>query len=173
MLPGLFESYHSPPLTLSSQVVYTERFESKRDLDSSSSINLVRCSRFKIMDTSQTMSDDQVPYITSSTSQRNPNYKEVEKVWLSDDPSRSMSITLPVASETQVGGRTLLPYSTSSLLPSIHTIILDFSMVHLVDAQALVVLRQVSTKEVFTRTLIPSYHHHPSPDPDWILLVTG
>lgn len=172
MLPGLFESYHSPPLTLSSQVVYTERFESKGDLDSSS-INLVRCSRFKIMDTSQTMSDDQVPYITSCTSQRNPNYKEVEKVWLSDDPSRSMSITLPDASETQGGGRTLLPYSTSSLLPSIHTIILDFSMVHLVDAQALVVLRQVSTKEAFTRTLIPSYHHHPRPDPDWILLVTG
>lgn len=106
------------------------------------------------MDTAQTMSEDQVPYITSSTSQRNPNYEEVEKVWLSDDPSRSMTITLPEASDTQVRA-TKVPYSTSTILPSVHTIILDFSMVHLVDAQALVVLRQVSTEEVFTRALIP------------------
>ena len=97
------------------------------------------------------MSEDQVPYITSSTSQRNPNYEEVEKVWLSDDPSRSMTITLPEASDTQVRAAKL----PSTILPSVHTIILDFSMVHIVDAQALVVLRQVSTKEVFTRALIP------------------
>ena len=86
----------------------------------------------------------------------------LEKVWLSDDPPRSMMITLPEASDTQVRATKLLPYSTSTILPSIHTIILDFSMVHLVDARALVVLRQVSTKEVFTRALIPA----------WVLLVT-
>ena len=155
ILPALLESYHSPPLTLLSQVIYTERYEVQRGRESSF-INLVRCSRFEGMNTAQTMSEDQVPYITSSSSQRNPNYEEVEKVWLSDDPPRSMMITLPEASDTQVRATKLLPYSTSTILPSIHTIILDFSMVHLVDARALVVLRQVSTKEVFTRALIPA-----------------
>uniref|UniRef100_A0A8C2SDH5 STAS domain-containing protein n=1 Tax=Capra hircus TaxID=9925 RepID=A0A8C2SDH5_CAPHI len=134
----------------SPRVIYTERYEVQRGRESSF-INLVRCSRFESVDTGQSMSEDQVPYITSSSSQRNPNYEEVEKVWLSDDPSRSMTITLPEASDTQVRATKLLPYSTSTVLPSVHTIILDFSMVHLVDAQALVVLRQVSTKKVFTR----------------------
>ncbi|KAI4531267.1 hypothetical protein MG293_019125 [Ovis ammon polii] len=124
------------------EVIYTERYEVQRGRESSF-INLVRCSRFESMDTGQSISEDQVPYITSSSSQRNPNYEEVEKVWLSDDPSRSMTITLPEASDTQVRATKLLPYSTSTVLPSVHTIILDFSMVHLVDAQALVVLRQM------------------------------
>ncbi|KAG5196844.1 hypothetical protein JEQ12_010298 [Ovis aries] len=124
------------------RVIYTERYEVQRGRESSF-INLVRCSRFESMDTGQSISEDQVPYITSSSSQRNPNYEEVEKVWLSDDPSRSMTITLPEASDTQVRATKLLPYSTSTVLPSVHTIILDFSMVHLVDAQALVVLRQM------------------------------
>nr|XP_031544318.1 testis anion transporter 1 isoform X4 [Vicugna pacos] len=125
------------------RVVYTERFESKRD-KYSSSINLIRCSRFESMNTSQSMCDEQVPYTTSSISQENPtpNYEDVEKVWLSDNSSRLFS-TLPEASESQVRDRPPMPYSASSLQPLIHTIILDFSMVHLVDSQASVVLRQM------------------------------
>uniref|UniRef100_A0A8D1N9A9 STAS domain-containing protein n=1 Tax=Sus scrofa TaxID=9823 RepID=A0A8D1N9A9_PIG len=127
--------------------IYTERYESKWDRNSSS-INLIRCSRLESVDTSQSTSDDQAPYVMSSTSQRNNNYEEVEKAWPSGDPSRSIS-TLPEVSESQLRERTLLPYSSMSLLPppplppQIHTIILDFSMVHLVDAHASVVLRQM------------------------------
>ncbi|XP_032318813.1 testis anion transporter 1 isoform X1 [Camelus ferus] len=125
------------------RVVYTERFESKRD-KYSSSINLIRCSRFESMNTNQSMSDEQVPYTTSSISQENPipNYEDVEKVWPSDNSSRLFS-TLPEASESQVRDRPPMPYLASSLQPLIHTIILDFSMVHLVDSQASVVLRQM------------------------------
>ncbi|EPY72879.1 testis anion transporter 1 [Camelus ferus] len=128
---------------LLSEVVYTERFESKRD-KYSSSINLIRCSRFESMNTNQSMSDEQVPYTTSSISQENPipNYEDVEKVWPSDNSSRLFS-TLPEASESQVRDRPPMPYLASSLQPLIHTIILDFSMVHLVDSQASVVLRQM------------------------------
>lgn len=155
-----------------SQFIYTERYESKWDRNSSS-INLIRCSRLESVDTSQSTSDDQAPYVMSSTSQRNNNYEEVEKAWPSGDPSRSIS-TLPEVSESQLRERTLLPYSSMSLLPppplppQIHTIILDFSMVHLVDAHASVVLRQVGTEEAFARALIPSYAPSPpapSPNP--------
>ncbi|XP_077017713.1 testis anion transporter 1 isoform X3 [Tamandua tetradactyla] len=127
------------------RVLYTERFESKMDNDSSS-INLVRCSRFESMSTSQNISDEQVPYTISSTSQRNlgQNQEEVEKVWLPHNPLRNNSLPpLPEAAESQGRSRSLLPYSDVSLLPSTHTIILDFSMVHFVDAQASVILRQM------------------------------
>ncbi|XP_059034479.1 testis anion transporter 1 isoform X6 [Mustela lutreola] len=128
----------------SPRVVYTERFESKQDQDSSS-INLIRCSRFDSMHMSQSMSDEQVPYVQSSTSYRNPgqNYEDVDQAWLSNNPSRNSSMPLPGIAEKQERNRSFLPFSDSSLLTSIHTIILDFSMVHFVDPQASVSLRQM------------------------------
>ncbi|XP_032720217.1 testis anion transporter 1 isoform X1 [Lontra canadensis] len=128
----------------SPRVVYMERFESKQDQDSSS-INLIRCSRFDSMNMSQSMSDEQVPYAQSSTSHRNPgqNYKDVDQAWLSNNPSRNSSMPLPGIAEKQGKNRSILPFSDSSLLTSIHTIILDFSMVHFVDPQASVSLRQM------------------------------
>ncbi|XP_012900265.1 testis anion transporter 1 isoform X7 [Mustela putorius furo] len=128
----------------SPRVVYTERFESKQDQDSSS-INLIRCSRFDSMHMSQSMSDEQVPYVQSSTSYRNPgqNYEDVDQAWLSNNPSRNSSMPLPGIAEKQGRNRSFLPFSDSSLLTSIHTIILDFSMVHFVDPQASVSLRQM------------------------------
>ncbi|XP_032196392.1 testis anion transporter 1 isoform X8 [Mustela erminea] len=128
----------------SPRVVYTERFESKQDQDTSS-INLIRCSRFDSMNMSQSMSDEQVPYVQSSTSYRNPgqNYEDMDQAWLSNNPSRNSSMPLPGIAEKQGRNRSLLPFSDSSLLTSIHTIILDFSMVHFVDPQASVSLRQM------------------------------
>lgn len=125
---------------LLSQVIYTERYESKRD-HSTSSVNLIRCSRLESGSISQISSDDQMPYAVSSTFLRNQGqtYETVEKEWLSNEPSRS----LPDATPSQVRSRALVPYSESFLLPSTHTIILDFSMVHFVDSRALVILRQV------------------------------
>ncbi|XP_027457380.2 testis anion transporter 1 isoform X2 [Zalophus californianus] len=128
----------------SPRVVYTEQFESKQDQDSSS-INLIRCSRFESMNMSQSTSDEQVPYTISATSHRNPrpDYEDVDKAWLSNNPSRNISMPLPGIAENQGRDRSFLPFSDVSLLPSIHTIILDFSMVHFVDPQASVVLRQM------------------------------
>uniref|UniRef100_A0A2K6CWK2 Solute carrier family 26 member 8 n=1 Tax=Macaca nemestrina TaxID=9545 RepID=A0A2K6CWK2_MACNE len=125
------------------RILYTERFENKLDPDASS-VNLIHCSHFESVNTSQTASEDQVPYTVSSMSQKNQGqqYEEVEKVWLPNNSSRNSSPGLPDVAESR-GRRSLIPYSDASLLPSVHTIILDFSMVHYVDSQGLVVLRQI------------------------------
>ncbi|XP_054346877.1 testis anion transporter 1 isoform X5 [Pongo pygmaeus] len=125
------------------RILYTERFENKLDPDASS-VNLIHCSHFESMNTSQTTSEDQVPYTVSSVSQKNQGqqYEEVEKIWLPNNSSINSSPGLPDVAESQ-GRRSLIPYSDVSLLPSVHTIILDFSMVHYVDSRGLVVLRQI------------------------------
>lgn len=158
----MFESHHRPPFllpphTLLSQIVYLERFENKLDSDTSS-VNLVRCSYFDNMNTSQSSSDDQVPYTVSSMSQRNQeqSYEDMNKQWLAQNPSRNSSIPPPDMTESLGRSRYLIPYSEPPLQPSTHTIILDFSMVNYVDSQALVVLRQVSTT---------SSDHLPAPTP--------
>ncbi|XP_042540116.1 testis anion transporter 1 [Dipodomys spectabilis] len=126
------------------RIIYLERFESK--MESESSINLVRCSYFENMYMSENSSEDQVPYTISSTSQRYPeqNYEEVDKNWLYASPPRQNSIPLPDNNTESVDrSRSIIPYSECSLQPSIHTIILDFSMVHYVDSRASIVLRQM------------------------------
>ncbi|XP_073080220.1 testis anion transporter 1 isoform X2 [Manis javanica] len=126
------------------RIVYTERFESKQDHDTSP-INLIHCSRFESVNMSQAMSDDQQPYIISSTSQRNcgQNCEEVEKTQLPKNPSRKDLMALPKASENQGESSLPVPHSEVSLPTGAHTIILDFSMVHFVDSQASVTLRQM------------------------------
>eukprot|EP00073_Rattus_norvegicus_P041575 XP_008771003.1 PREDICTED: testis anion transporter 1 isoform X5 [Rattus norvegicus] len=122
------------------EVVYTERYENKQE--HGSSINLIRCSYLGSGDSSQTTSEEQVPYTVSSTSQRNigQNYEDTEKAWLPNSPPRNSSLPPPENSESLAQSRSrsvILPYSDT------HTIILDFSMVHYVDNRALVVLRQM------------------------------
>nr|XP_020024500.1 LOW QUALITY PROTEIN: testis anion transporter 1 [Castor canadensis] len=133
------EELEPPP-----RIVYLERFENKLDSDTSS-VNLVRCSYFDNMNTSQSSSDDQVPYTVSSMSQRNQeqSYEDMNKQWLAQNPSRNSSIPPPDMTESLGRSRYLIPYSEPPLQPSTHTIILDFSMVNYVDSQALVVLRQM------------------------------
>uniref|UniRef100_A0A2K5QIK7 Solute carrier family 26 member 8 n=1 Tax=Cebus imitator TaxID=2715852 RepID=A0A2K5QIK7_CEBIM len=127
------------------RIVYTERFENKLD-PSASSINLIHCSGFESVNTSQSSSEDQVPYTVSSVSQKNQGQQleEVENVSLPNNPSRNSSPGLPDVAESRGRIRSLIPSSDAPLLPSVHTIILDFSMVHYVDARGLVVLRQIA-----------------------------
>ncbi|XP_047414439.1 testis anion transporter 1 [Sciurus carolinensis] len=143
------------------RIIYTERFENKQNLDSSS-INLVRCSHLDSINMSQSLSDDQVPNTGSSTSQRNQeqNYEDVEKVRLANHPSRNSLLPLPEATESQE--LSTIPYSDRSYQPSIHTIILDFSMVHYVDFQALVVLRQMCNAFQNANILVLMAGCHPS-----------
>ncbi|XP_032109435.1 testis anion transporter 1 [Sapajus apella] len=126
------------------RIVYTERFENKLD-PSASSINLIHCSGFESVNTSQSSSEDQLPYTVSSVSQKNQGQQleEVENVSLPNNPSRNSSPVLPDVAESRGRIRSLIPSSDAPLLPSVHTIILDFSMVHYVDARGLVVLRQI------------------------------
>ncbi|XP_006882236.1 PREDICTED: testis anion transporter 1 [Elephantulus edwardii] len=127
------------------RVVYTERYEYKPGSYSSSSINLVRCSRFENVTVSQTStSDEEIPYTLSSPYQRNQgqNLEEMDKTSMLNTHLRNNTPPLPGTAESQGRNRSYLPYSDVSLLPPIHTIILDFSMVHYVDPRASVILRQ-------------------------------
>lgn len=94
------------------------------------------------------------------------DYENVEKVWIPIEPSRNNLMLLPETSDSQVRDTSAIPHSESALLPSTHTIILDFSMVHFVDARASIVLRQVRTEVALTRALVPTHHHHPNPSPN-------
>lgn len=93
----------------------------------------------------------------SSTFQKNQG-QSYEDVWLPTKPARNNMRLPPNASGSQVRSR-----SEPSFVPSTHTIILDFSMVHFVDAQAVVVLRQVGIEVALTRALILTYLHPLSP----------
>ncbi|XP_038199777.1 testis anion transporter 1 [Arvicola amphibius] len=129
------------------RVVYTERYENKQEHDHSS-INLIRCFYLGSMDTSETTSEEQIPYTVSSTSQKNlgQSYEDMEKAWLPSNVSRTSSLPPPEPSESIAQSRSrsvIVPYSESGAQLSTHTIILDFSMVHYVDSQASVVLRQI------------------------------
>lgn len=135
-----------------SQIVYTERYENRREQDSST--NLIHCSYLGVEDTSSTTSEGQIPYTVSSTSQRNvgQSFEDTEKAWSPNNPARSSSLPLPENSESLAQSRSrsiLVPHSNTSVQINTHTIILDFSMVHHVDTGALVILRQVSTREAW------------------------
>ncbi|XP_052600379.1 testis anion transporter 1 isoform X3 [Peromyscus californicus insignis] len=130
------------------RVVYTERYENKQEHDQSS-INLIRCSYLGNGELeSETTSEEQIPCTVSSTSQRNlgQSYEDTEKAWVSNNPSRNSSLPPLETSESLAQSRSrsiITPYSDSGLQSNIHTIILDFSMVHYVDSRASVVLRQM------------------------------
>ncbi|XP_021489171.1 testis anion transporter 1 [Meriones unguiculatus] len=128
-----------------SRIVYTERYENKQERGYSST-NLIRCSYLGNAESSPSTSEDPVPYTVSSTSQRNlgQNYDDMEKTWVSNNPSRNNSLPPPETTESLAQSKSvILPYSDTALQMSIHTIILDFSMVHYVDTRASVVLRQM------------------------------
>ncbi|OBS83769.1 hypothetical protein A6R68_22284, partial [Neotoma lepida] len=135
-----------PERRSSSWIVYTERYENKQE--HGSSINLIRCSYLGNGELeSETTSEEQIPHTVSSTSQKNLGHSyEDMKAWLPSNASRNSSLPPPEPSESLAQSRSrsvIIPYSESGLQTDIHTIILDFSMVHYVDSQALVVLRQM------------------------------
>ncbi|XP_051009391.1 testis anion transporter 1 [Acomys russatus] len=126
------------------RVVYTERYEIKQEQDQSST-NMIRCSYLGSRDVSPRVSEEQIPYAVSSTSQRNlaQNYEDTEKAWL-PNPSRTRPLPPPENSEGLSQSKSLaIPSSDVGVQMNTHTIILDFSMVHYVDTRALVVLRQM------------------------------
>lgn len=128
---------------------------------------MIRCSYLGSREVSPYVSEEQIPYPVSSTSQRNlvQNFEDTEKAWL-PNPSRTSSLPLPENSVSLAQSKSqLIPASDVSVQMSTHTIILDFSMVHYVDTQALVVLRQVSTKEAWPWALILSCHPQHTPHP--------
>ncbi|KAL6092191.1 hypothetical protein STEG23_008110, partial [Scotinomys teguina] len=131
------------------RVVYTERYETKQEQDRSS-INLIGCSYLSGREQeSETTSDEQIPHTVSSTSQKNlgQSYEDTEKAWVSNNPSRNSSLTPHETSESllaQSRSRSVISrYTDLGQQTNIHTIVLDFSMVHYVDSRALVVLRQM------------------------------
>ncbi|KAM5279696.1 testis anion transporter 1 [Ctenodactylus gundi] len=136
------EEQEPPP-----RISYIERFENKLNSDSSS-FNLIRCSCLDSLTSNQSVSDnqdEQVPYVMSSSSQRHQgdNYEEVEEGWPSSSPQKKTSPSQPDTAESLERSVSVTHYSDRPSQPSIHTIILDFSMVHYVDWHGLIILRQM------------------------------
>ncbi|KAM6182322.1 testis anion transporter 1 [Erethizon dorsatum] len=136
------EDLEPPP-----RIAYTERYEYREDLDSSS-INLIRCSHLEPTSPSQSTLDEpeeEMQYAVPSTSQRREEetYEGAGKGWPS---SNSLQKNVPSLQDTGAAPaktKSNALYSDVTLRPTTHTIILDFSLVHCVDCHGLVVLRQM------------------------------
>ncbi|XP_038605323.1 testis anion transporter 1 [Tachyglossus aculeatus] len=137
------------------RISFTERLKNRSQTDSSSSINLVHCSRYEGGTPSWPRSESHMPcpgnlaFPRPSRAQA-PQKEEVERIWI---PSSQPALTSEEApSDNQVfdsqdskcvSKGTQEHFSEDSYMPNIHTIILDFSMVHFVDLQASKTLRQI------------------------------
>lgn len=113
------------------QVPYTEkllrRVRTANEISSASSLALIRWSRI------ESRYPSEIHYIERETGQEYVKRKEdLNRLWFCSDPpvTRSTTHLHPLESETSTY--------------MIHTIILDFSMVHFVDLQASYLLREVS-----------------------------
>ncbi|XP_023576200.1 testis anion transporter 1 isoform X2 [Octodon degus] len=136
------EDLEPPP-----RVAYTERYQYGEDLDSPS-VNLIRCSHLEARSPSQSLldePDEEVPNAAPSTSQRRQEeaFESMGKTWLSNDSlQKNVSLGQDVGA-TSMNVKLNAPSSDMTLPARTHTIILDFSLVHYVDYQGLVVLRQM------------------------------
>ncbi|XP_049620757.1 testis anion transporter 1 [Suncus etruscus] len=124
-----------------SKVPYTEIYESRQDHEATS-LNLIHCIRFGSAGTLPDYYDQQIQCSLSNSGLQlqGQTNNETTKNWDPGNPSEN--VTVPDSPENQGQNRVPL-YSDSFLQPGIHTIILDFTMVHFVDAQALIILRQM------------------------------
>ncbi|XP_007483829.1 testis anion transporter 1 isoform X2 [Monodelphis domestica] len=135
------------------RIAYTEHLENKSESDSSS-IDMFDCSPFEVPNTSRSMSEEQMAYMMSHSNLRHLISKEeIEKIW---DPSHSTinssgaQLLMPSPSNIEHGE---IPFrnkhdpgklnSDVSFISTIHTIILDFTMVNFVDVKAIQVIRQI------------------------------
>ncbi|XP_013372343.1 PREDICTED: testis anion transporter 1 [Chinchilla lanigera] len=136
------EDLEPPP-----RVAYTERFGYRADLESPS-IHLIGCSNVEPGSPSQSMldePDEETPGAVPSRSKRPPeqSYESRRQGWLSSISLQKNASSLQDASATPMKTQLNVTPSEVTLPPRTHTIILDLSMVHYVDYQGLVVLRQI------------------------------
>ncbi|XP_010603657.1 testis anion transporter 1 isoform X5 [Fukomys damarensis] len=119
-------------------IAYTERYEYQEDFSSSSG-NLIHCTPLEPTTLSQKTSDEETP----SQRYHGEICEDVGKGWPSSNTLQK-SVPSPQDPGAAPAERRLnAPCSDVTVQPATHTIILDFSLVHYVDSQALVILRQM------------------------------
>ncbi|XP_010603652.1 testis anion transporter 1 isoform X1 [Fukomys damarensis] len=127
------EDLEPPP-----RIAYTERYEYQEDFSSSSG-NLIHCTPLEPTTLSQKTSDEETP----SQRYHGEICEDVGKGWPSSNTLQK-SVPSPQDPGAAPAERRLnAPCSDVTVQPATHTIILDFSLVHYVDSQALVILRQM------------------------------
>ncbi|XP_019060266.1 testis anion transporter 1 isoform X4 [Fukomys damarensis] len=120
------------------EIAYTERYEYQEDFSSSSG-NLIHCTPLEPTTLSQKTSDEETP----SQRYHGEICEDVGKGWPSSNTLQK-SVPSPQDPGAAPAERRLnAPCSDVTVQPATHTIILDFSLVHYVDSQALVILRQM------------------------------
>uniref|UniRef100_A0A6I8PLM5 STAS domain-containing protein n=1 Tax=Ornithorhynchus anatinus TaxID=9258 RepID=A0A6I8PLM5_ORNAN len=136
------------------RISFTERLKNRSQTDSSSSINLVHCSRYESGTPSWPRSESHTPGpgnlpLPRSSRAPVPQKEEVERIWIPSSQSGLTSEETPSdnqafnSHDSKCVSKGTQEYSEDSYMPNIHTIILDFSMVHFVDLQASKTLRQI------------------------------
>ncbi|XP_072497983.1 testis anion transporter 1 isoform X3 [Notamacropus eugenii] len=129
------------------RITYTEHLENRSESDVSS-IDLLHCSRFDTAFMSRSLSEDQM-----ALRQLNSKNEDVEKVWVPSHTTINSSgvqmlMASPSANEHGEGHHRsrhdpCKHSSDVSFISTIHTIILDFTMVNFVDTKATQVIRQI------------------------------
>ncbi|XP_051852469.1 testis anion transporter 1 isoform X2 [Antechinus flavipes] len=136
------------------RIAYTDHLENRSESDISS-IDLFHCSRFEGPLMSRSMSEEQMVCMMGHGNLRNLNSKneEVGKVWvpshttinssgvqlLTASPSNNEHIESHHRNKHDPGKHS----SDVSFISTVHTIILDFTMVNFVDVKATQVIRQI------------------------------
>ncbi|XP_074167243.1 testis anion transporter 1 isoform X5 [Sminthopsis crassicaudata] len=135
------------------RIAYTDHLENRSESDISS-IDVFHCSRFEGPLMSRSMSEEQMVCMMGHGNLRNLNSKneEVDKVWvpshttinssgvqlLTASPSNNEHIESHHRSKHDPGKHS----SDVSFISTVHTIILDFTMVNFIDVKATQVIRQ-------------------------------
>ncbi|XP_031820847.1 testis anion transporter 1 isoform X5 [Sarcophilus harrisii] len=135
------------------RIAYTDHLENRSESDISS-IDLFHCSRFEGPLMSRSMSEEQMVCMMGHGNLRNLNSKneDVDKVWvpshttinssgvqlLTASPSNNEHIESHHRNKHDPGKHS----SDVSFISTVHTIILDFTMVNFVDVKATQVIRQ-------------------------------
>ncbi|XP_074167247.1 testis anion transporter 1 isoform X7 [Sminthopsis crassicaudata] len=146
------------------RIAYTDHLENRSESDISS-IDVFHCSRFEGPLMSRSMSEEQMVCMMGHGNLRNLNSKneEVDKVWvpshttinssgvqlLTASPSNNEHIESHHRSKHDPGKHS----SDVSFISTVHTIILDFTMVNFIDVKATQVIRQVLLKSYSSGTL--------------------
>uniref|UniRef100_A0A7N4P8C0 Solute carrier family 26 member 8 n=1 Tax=Sarcophilus harrisii TaxID=9305 RepID=A0A7N4P8C0_SARHA len=136
------------------RIAYTDHLENRSESDISS-IDLFHCSRFEGPLMSRSMSEEQMVCMMGHGNLRNLNSKneDVDKVWvpshttinssgvqlLTASPSNNEHIESHHRNKHDPGKHS----SDVSFISTVHTIILDFTMVNFVDVKATQVIRQI------------------------------
>ncbi|XP_074092537.1 testis anion transporter 1 isoform X3 [Macrotis lagotis] len=131
------------------RIAYTEHLENISESDASS-IELLQYSPYDNAFLNRSLSEEQMAYVSGHSNLRHLNSKneEVDQVWVPShttiyNTGEQMLMASPSANEHGEYHPRMKDSSDVSFISTVHTIILDFTMVNFVDVKATQVIRQI------------------------------